>query len=120
MRLKFVTFILAALVVVPSGVWAQNAMQKMAQVKDGIQANQAALKTYKYQQHTQIYYKSEVKSQKNYSVVTGPDGKPQKTSLDPPTSSAPPAQDSGRRGGRMKKDIVEKKVAGMKEYMEKA
>jgi len=117
MRLKFVALIMAALVMAPSGLWAQNAMQeKMAQVKEGIQANQAALKTYNYQQHTKIYYKGEEKSQKNYSVVTGPDGKPQKTSLDPP---APPAEDSGR-GGRVKKHVVEKKVGDMKEYMEKA
>ena len=109
---------MAALIVAPSALWAQNAMQqKMMQVKEGIQANQAALKTYSYQQHTQIYYKGEAKSQKNYSVVTGPDGKPQKTSLDPP---APPAEDSGGRGGRVKKHVVEKKVGEMKEYMEKA
>src|SRR5277367_366998 len=108
MRLKFLTLIMTAFIVAPSALWAQNAMQqKMMQVKEGIQANQVALKTYSYQQHTQIYYKGEAKSQKNYSVVTGPDGKPQKTSLDPP---APPAEDSGGRGGRVKKHVVEKKV----------
>ena len=118
MKLKFVGLILAAILAVPSGLRAQNAMQqKMAQVKEGIQANQAALKTYTYQQHTQIYYKGEAKRQKNYSVISGPDGKPQKTSLDSP---APPAQESGRRGGRLKKEVVEKKVGEMKEYMEKA
>jgi hypothetical protein len=47
-------------------------------------------------------------------VVTGPDGKPQKTSLDPP---ALPPQPQGRR---VKQHIVEKKVDEMKDYMEQA
>ena len=41
-------------------------------------------------------------------VVTGPDGKPQKTSLDPPP--APPS------GGRMKQRMIEKKVDEYKAY----
>jgi hypothetical protein len=118
MRRRLLGFVLVALVALASIALAQNAMQdKMALVKDGVAANQAALKAYTYLQHTQIYYKGEMKSQKNYRVVTGPDGKPQKTSIDPP--APPPQQPSGRRG-RLKEDIKDKKVGEMKEYMAKA
>lgn len=119
MRQQFLGFMLAALLALASSASAQNAMQqKMAEVKEGVAANQAALKAYTYQQHTQIYLKGEMKSQKNYRVVTGPDGKPQKTSLDPPAS--PPQQSGGRRKGRLKEEIKDKKVEEMKEYMVKA
>ncbi len=113
MRLKFVGLILAAFATMPSIVFGQGEMQqKMAQVRDGIQANQAALRSYHYQQHTQIFYKGDLKKTNNYSVVTGPDGKPQKTSLDPPD---PPPQ-----GGRLKQRIVARKVDDIKDYMAQA
>lgn len=115
MRFRPASLLTAALLVLASAILAQNAMQeKMAQVKEGVAANQAALKTYTYQSHTQIFLKGELKKTKNDSVVTGPDGKPQKTSLDPP---APPPQP---QGGRVKKHVVEKKGDEMKDYMEKA
>jgi hypothetical protein len=112
MRLKLVGLIVAA-AAVPLCILAQNEMQeKMAQVKDGIQANQAALKSFTYQQHTQIFLKGDLKKTENFSVVTGPDGKPQKTSLDPPP---PPPE-----GGRLKRRVVENKVDDMKAYMDQA
>jgi|WetSurMetagenome_2_1015567.scaffolds.fasta_scaffold387719_1 hypothetical protein len=96
---------------------AQDAKQeKIAQIKESIQKNQAALKTYTWNEQTQISYKGEVKSTKNYSVVVGPNGKDQKTSLDPP---APPPQPEGRRG-RLKADIKDKKVDEIKQYMQQA
>lgn len=44
----------------------------------------------------------------------GPDGKPQKTSLDPPVSD-----EGGGREGRLKKHIVEKKKEEYKEYADR-
>jgi methionine-rich copper-binding protein CopC len=118
MRRGLLGCLLVALVALATIASAQTAMQdKMALVKDAVAANQAKLKAYTYLQHTQIFYKGEMKSQKNSRVVTGPDGKPQKTSIDPP--APPPQQQSGRRG-RLKEDIKDKKVGEMKEYMEKA
>jgi hypothetical protein len=113
MKPKPMSLLLPIFFSLPLSILAQGAMQeKMAEVKEGVAANQAQLKTYGYQQHTQIYYKGELKKTKNYSVVTGPDGKPQKTSLDPP---APPPE-----GGRLKRHVVEKKTDEMKDYMEQA
>jgi hypothetical protein len=112
MRLKL-GLLRSALISVPLCIWAQGELQeKLAAVKEGVAANSAELKTYTYQQHTQILLKGELKKTENFSVLTGPDGKPQKTSLDPP---APPPE-----GGRLKKRIVENKVEDMKVYMENA
>ena len=56
-----------------------------------------------------ISLKGEEKKQEHSQVRLGPDGKPQKTSLDPP--AAPP-----EREGRLKKRVVEKKTEEYKEY----
>jgi hypothetical protein len=118
MRRHFIRYAAVALFALGASTWAQTALQdKMALVRDAMAANQAALKAYTYLQHTQIYYKGEMKSQKDYRVVTGPDGKPQKTSIDPP---APPPQESGRRRGRLREKIKDDKIEDMKEYMQKA
>jgi hypothetical protein len=58
-----------------------------------------------------ISLKGELKKQERFQVRLGPDGKPQKTSLDPPAE--PPS------GGRLKKHIVEKKKEEYKEYAER-
>ena len=118
MKRSFTNFFLPAFVVLGYGAPAQTLMQeKVALVTSAIQANQARLRGYTYQQHTQIFYKDEMKSQKDYQVVSGQDGKPMKTSLDPP---APPPEESGRRRGRVREEIKDKKIEEMKEYMQKA
>lgn len=82
--------------------------QKIADLKTMAATNKQALAQYTYLQTTTISIKGDVRKTTHDQVVTGPDGKPQKTSLDPPP--APPS------GGRMKQRIVEKKVDEFKEY----
>ena len=91
---------------------AQNSemQQKLADVKMAIGMNKQALAQYTYVQTTTVSLKGDVKKVTHDQVVTGPDGKPQKTSLDPP--QAPPAPS----GGRIKQRIVEKKTDEFMEY----
>jgi hypothetical protein len=104
--------LLATLIAAPSIVCAQGDPSQVAQVKEAMQQNQAALRAYTWQEHMQIFLKGDMKSQQDYSVVTGPDGKPQKTPMDPP-----PPPPSGRR---VKRAIVEKKTSELKDYMAQA
>jgi hypothetical protein len=62
-----------------------------------------------------ISLKGEQKKQEHFQVKIGPDGKPQKTSLDPP-AAPPAAEPSGGRGGRLKEHVVEKKKEEYKDY----
>jgi hypothetical protein len=93
-------------------VVAQNAelQQKIADLKQGAAANKQALAQYTYKQTTTISLKGEVKKVTHDQVVTGPDGKPQKTSLDTPAAAAPPS------GGRLKQHIVAKKKEEYADY----
>ena len=62
-----------------------------------------------------ISLKGEQKKQEHFQVRLGPDGKPQKQSLDPPSQpAAEPA--GGGRGGRVKEHVVEKKKEEYKDY----
>lgn len=98
---------------------ASTAKQKIiGALKESVAANQAALKQYSWTETTQISLKGEVKKQEQKQCQYGPDGKVQKTPI--PGASQPQQQASGggRRGGRVKKEIVEKKVGEMKDYMQ--
>ena len=92
---------------------AQNPelQQKVAEVKQAVAQNKQALAQYTWTEQVTISLKGEEKKQEHFQVRLGPDGKPQKTSLDLPQSS-----DSGGREGRLKKHVVEKKKEEYKEY----
>jgi hypothetical protein len=116
MKPKKLALLLASFLLAAATALAQNQMQeKVTQVKEAIQKNQAALKTYLWKMQTQILYKGDIKATKNYNVVMGPNGKAQKTSTDPP---APP-EEQGRRG-RLRREIKDHKIGDIKEYMQKA
>ncbi len=85
--------------------------EKIAQIKEAVARNQAALKQYTWTENTQISLKGEVKKQQVNQCQYGPDGQVQKTLI----SSSPSQQPSGRR---LKQHVVEKKVGEMKEYMQ--
>ena len=100
---------------------AAQKQARLAALKESIAHNQAALKTYTWIETTTISLKGEVKKQEQKQCIYGADGKVQKT---PVPGSAAPAQAASqpqgrRRGGAVKKAIVEEKVGDMKEYMEK-
>jgi len=91
---------------------AQNPelQQKVAEIKEASAQNKQALAQYTWQEQVTISLKGEQKKQEHFQVRLGPDGKPQKTSLDPP-QAAP--QESGHR---LKQHVVEKKKEEYKEY----
>jgi hypothetical protein len=102
--------ILAVSAIFTQPVAAQNPelQQKIADVKMAAAMNKQALAQYTYVQTTTISIKGDVKKVTHDQVVTGPDGKPQKTSLDPPP--APPS------GGRLKQRVIEKKKDEFMDY----
>ena len=83
--------------------------ERVAEVKEAAARNKQALAQYTWVQQVTISLKGEQKKQEHFQVRLGPDGKPQKQSLDPPP--APPEHE-----GRLKKHIVEKKKEEYKEY----
>jgi len=88
----------------------QEMQEKVADIKQAVAMNKQALAQFTWVEQVTISLKGEQKKQEHFQVRLGPDGKPQKTSLDPPPS------DSGGREGRLKKHIVEKKKEEYKEY----
>jgi len=101
-RLSAIAMVAAVAVSVVS---AQNPelQQKVAEVKEAMAANKQALAQYTWQEQVTVSLKGDVKKQEHFQVRLGPDGKPQKQSLDPPQEAATPS------GGRLKQHVVEKK-----------
>lgn len=83
--------------------------ERVAEVKEATAKNKQALAQYTWVEQVTISLKGEQKKQEHFQVQLGPDGKQQKTSLDPPP--APPEHE-----GRLKKHIVEKKTEEYKDY----
>lgn len=112
-------FVLPLVLLLSSNTFAQDPkaalQERMAQMKESQAQNKKNLATYTWQEQDTISLKGEVKKVEKFQVRTGPDGKPQKTPLDPQAAAAPPQQ-SGGRGGRMKEKIVEKKKEEFADY----
>ena len=96
---------------------AQNPelQQKIAEVKQAAAANKQALAQYTWVEQVTISLKGEQKKQEHFQVRLGPDGKPQKQSLDPPPQPQA-SEGGGGRGGRLKEHVVEKKKEEYKDY----
>ena len=105
-------FVLAVGAGLVPGTAAQNQemQERVAEVKEAAAINRQALAQFTWVEQVTISLKGEQKKQEHFQVRLGPDGKPEKTSLDPPPS------DSGGHEGRLKKHIVEKKKEEYKEY----
>jgi hypothetical protein len=90
---------------------AQNLelQQRVVEMKQAAAMNKQELMQYTWQEQVNIILKGEQKKQEHFQVQLGPDGKPQKLSLDPAASTEP-------SGGRLRKHIVEKKKEEYKEY----
>ncbi len=91
---------------------AQNPelQQRVAEIKQSIAANKQALAQYTWVEQVTISLKGEQKKQEHFQVRLGPDGQPQKTSLDPP-----PEPPSGRQG-RLKEHVIAKKKEEYEDY----
>jgi hypothetical protein len=94
--------------------------QMVAALKQNLAESQKRLHQYEWVETTAISLKGEEKSRKQQRVYYGADGKLTKIPLGEPAPKAQPAPSKGRRGGRVKENIVENKKDDMKEYMEKA
>ena len=110
-------FVFSLLVV---GLWtvvaaAQNPelQEKVAAIKQAAAQNKQELAQYTWVEQVTISLKGEQKKQEHFQIRLGPDGKPQKTSLDAPSQ---PSSDSGGRKGRLKQHVVEKKTEEYKDY----
>ena len=89
--------------------------QKVAEVKQAAAQNKQMLAQFTWVEQITISLKGEQKKQEHFQVRLGPDGKPQKTSLDAPAQPSSSAE-GGRRGGRLKEHVVEKKTEEYQEY----
>jgi hypothetical protein len=102
---------------VPAAAQNPELQQKLAAIKESSAKNKQALAHYTWRETDTISLKGEDKKVSNFQVQLGPDGKPQKTPLDQPQAQQSQQQDSsGRRGGRLKEKVVEKKKAEYKDY----
>jgi hypothetical protein len=97
----------------PAAAQNPEIQQKVAEIKEAAAKNKQALAQYTWVEQVTISLKGEEKKQEHFQVRVGPDGKNQKTSLDP---AAPAADSGGGRGGRLKSRIVDKKKEEYKEY----
>jgi len=104
--------VLAAGVAFHPPVKAQNPelQQRVAELKESMAKNKQSLAQYTWAEQVTISLKGEQKKQQHFQVRLGPDGKPQKTSLDPPEAAPQP------QGGRLKQRVVAKKKEEYKEY----
>ena len=93
---------------------AQNPelQQRVAEIKAASAQNKQALMSFNWTETVTISLNGDVKKVQHYQVRLGPDGKPQKTSLDPPADAAPPS------GGRLKQHVVAKKKEEYSDYAE--
>jgi len=92
--------------------------QMVAALKQNLAESQKRLRQYEWTETTAISLKGEEKSRKQQRVYYGADGKLTKQPLGDPPAQA--AQSGGRRGGRVKEQVIENKKNDMQEYMEKA
>jgi len=86
--------------------------ERVGELKESMAKNKQSLGQYTWAEQVNISLKGELKKQEHFQVRLGPDGKNQKTSLDPPSDG------SSESGGRLKKHVVAKKKEEYKEYAE--
>src|SRR5579864_1662286 len=107
-RKSLFSFLFVAVLASVCALYAQEGLQQqVGQLKESMAKNKQALAQYTWVETVTISLKGEEKKQQHYQVQMGPDGKPQKTSLDSAPAAQP--QDSGGRGGRLRQRVVEKK-----------
>lgn len=105
------SFVLLSAISLP----AQNEemQERIAELKESMARNKQALAQYTWKEQLAIIVKGEEKKVQHFQVKMGPDGKPQRTSLD----TAPQGQgDQGR--GRLRQRIVERKKEEFEDYAE--
>jgi len=100
-----------ALVVPALRAQSPEMQQRVAEVKDSMAVNKMLLAQYTWMEQDIISIKGEQKKEELYNVQLGPNGKPQKTPVDPSSVSD---DDRKRRGLRGR--IIEKKIEEYQQY----
>src|SRR5215471_4360371 len=116
------TMNVAIAVLLSGAVLTQDASQGAAALKESLAQNRAKLRAYSWVETTQISLKGEVKKQEQKQCSYGADGKVTKTPMPGASPAAAPQKkesEGGKKGGRLKQQIVENKVEDMKEYFER-
>jgi hypothetical protein len=110
--LSLVVFLGLCATMAPQGR-AQNPelQQRLAEVKAALAKNKQQLAQYTWAEQDIISLKGEERKEELFQVRLGPDGKPQKTNLDPAAMS-----DDERHRHGLRAHIVEKKKEEYKEY----
>jgi len=109
MLLALIVFAVGGVINCPVSAQSPELQQRVAEVKEAAAKNKQELAQYTWVEQVNISLKGELKKQEHFQVRNGPDGKPQKTSLDPPADTQP-------EGGRLKRHVVAKKKEEYKEY----
>ena len=94
---------------------------RVAAIKQSLAESTAALRQYEWVETTIISVKGEEKSRTQQRCYYGADGKIQKVALTPPQPAAQETSGGrGRRGGRLRQRVVERKTEEITEYMQQA
>jgi hypothetical protein len=109
--LRFGLLGLAALIVSALQAHGQELQQRVTEVKESLAFNKQVLANYTWVEQQIISIKGEQKKEELYNVRLGPDGKPQKTPVDPDSIS-----DDDRRTRGLRGRIKERKIDEYKEY----
>jgi hypothetical protein len=109
--LRFGILALAAFSAPAPQAHSQDMQQRLTEVKQLLAFNKQALAQYTWMEQQIISIKGEQKKEELYNVRLGPDGRPQKTPIDPDSISDSDRQTRGLRGR-----IKERKIEEYKEY----
>ncbi len=101
---------------------AGGGQDHVAALKKSLQEGMARIRQYEWIETTTISLKGEEKSRKQNRCYYGSEGKLQKIPMDQPQPAEQKTQAAagGRRGGRLKQQVIENKKDEMKDYMERA
>src|SRR5215469_18010577 len=108
---SFATIMAPLVTVPPAKSQSQEMQERIAEVEQAAAMNKQMLAQYTWTEQDIISLKGEEKKEEIYTVQLGPDGKPQKTPIDPSSVS-----DDERRRRGLRGRIIEKKTEEYKEY----
>jgi hypothetical protein len=97
----------------PGSAQSPELQQRVAEIEQTVAKNKQALAQYTWVEQVTVSLKGEQKKQEQFHVRLGPDGKPQKTSLDPPANT--PSSEGGRPR-RLREHVIAKKKEEYTEY----
>jgi hypothetical protein len=100
----------------PVGAQSPELQQRVAEIEQTTAKNKQALAQYTWVEQVTISLKGEQKKQEQFQVRLGPDGNPQKTSLDSPANTS---SSDGGRPRRLKEHVIAKKTEEYTEYADK-